>query len=43
LQNDNKEAESLSMLTPSGTRDLDVVGDDDDDEDEEEEDDLARI
>ncbi len=31
------------MLTPSGTRDLDVVGDDDDDEDEEEEDDLARI
>ncbi len=31
------------MLTPSGTRDLDVVGDDDDDEDEEEEDDLGRI
>jgi hypothetical protein len=43
LQNDNKEAESLSMLTPSGTRDLDVVGDDEDEEDEEEEDDLGQI
>ncbi len=31
------------MLTPSGTRDLDVVGDDEDEEDEEEEDDLGQI